>query len=180
MTEETIIYTYTIDASDKINFVSAEWLQFAAENDAAELTKAKVMGKSIWNFISGGAVRRVYQDLIVALRSNSSEVVLPLRLDSPSIVRDMELRVSAQVADEIEFEGRIVSHRKRSEVAVLSREAERSDETVSICSFCRRVEVEAQWVELGTKSLPKGFGSGPAVPRLNEIVCPECDGRLRR
>ena len=61
-------YMYVIDASDRITFVSPEWLRFAETNEAPELTEANVVGKPIWDFVTGADTRTFYEAIYHNLR----------------------------------------------------------------------------------------------------------------
>ena len=78
---------YRIDASDTITYVNPEWIRFAEANDAPDLTADAVVGKSIWAFIHGADTQSLYKELFRNLRSHPSEIMIPFRCDSPTIIR---------------------------------------------------------------------------------------------
>lgn len=169
-----IRYVYRIDAADTITFVSPEWLRFAAENDAPELTKSAVIGQPIWRFIVGDEVRRLYADLFRDLRARPAEVTVPFHCDSPTLVRHMILGLRSHGGGEIECEGRLLRFESREPVDVLSRLTGRSAESLPICSLCRRLQVEGEWVDVGVAVVRRRLFSGAPMPRLAETVCGEC------
>ena len=57
------MYEYVIDDSDCIVFVSPNWLTFAAENAAPQLTETTVLGMPIWSYIADTDCREVYRML---------------------------------------------------------------------------------------------------------------------
>ena len=44
-------YVYRIDDKDVITFVDQDWLQFAQENDAPDLTSENVIGSNLLDFV---------------------------------------------------------------------------------------------------------------------------------
>jgi hypothetical protein len=142
MAESLERYVYRIDASDTITFVSPEWLRFAEENEAPELTEAAVIGKTIWRFITGIETRILYEDLFGGLRARRSEIIIPFQCDSPTVIRRMSLTLRSLGTGGIECEGRLLQVKTREPVAILSRWAARSDESIQICSLCRFLLVQ--------------------------------------
>jgi len=53
---------YRIDAADIIEDVNDAWARFAIENDAPSLA-TEVIGRSIWDYISGPEVRHIYESV---------------------------------------------------------------------------------------------------------------------
>ena len=169
---------YRIDASDTITYVSPQWIRFAEANDAPDLTADAVVGKPIWAFINGADTQSLYKELFRNLRSHPSEIIIPFRCDSPSIVRHMSLTLGSLRAKGIEFEGRILQEEVRKPVALLSKRAARSRESIEICSLCRRLFVHGEWIEVTEAIVRRRLFNYDPVPRLEETVCLECRTRL--
>lgn len=169
-------YVYRLDAADTIAFVSPEWLRFAAENEAPELTEAAVVGRPIWQFITGEETRVLYADLFRDLRRRPAEIVVPFRCDSPALIRHMSLELRSWDGGEIECEGRLLRAERREPVDVLSRWGERSAESLPVCSLCRRLLVQGEWLDAGAAIVRKRLFSVAPLPCLAETVCPECGG----
>ena len=167
-------YVYRLDEMDTIRFVSPSWLRFAQENDAAELNEDRVLGRLIWDFVSGVEVRRLYATLFSSLRSRRQEIVVPFRCDSPGIVRLMELTLRPLPPAGIELEGRLLEERTRKPVSLFSRGLERSPEVIPICGLCRRLLVQSRWLEAEQAIARARLLDGALLPRLVESVCPEC------
>ena len=174
MSEPSARYTYGIDPSDVITHVDTEWLRFAQDNEALELTAAYVLGKPIWRFIFGADVQRIYWELFRHMRSRPTEHIIPFRCDSPTVIRHMELTVRSLVNGAIEFEGRLLQREAREGVNALSRRARRSNESIPICSICRRFLSENEWIEVGSVIVRRRLFNAEPIPRLEETVCPDC------
>ena len=167
-------YLYRLDSSNRITFVSPEWLRFAEANEAPELTEACVVGKSIWDFITGEEVRTLYAAPYRNLRSHRAEIDIPFRCDSPTVIRQMTLTLRSLEAGAIECEGRLVWAQTRESVTVLVRDATRSHELVPICGLCRRVFVQGEWVEVHEAIARRRLFNVAPVPRLEETICRNC------
>nr|MBS0021223.1 hypothetical protein [Gammaproteobacteria bacterium] len=178
MTNSSERYTYGINPSDVITWVSDEWLRFAQENDAPELSVAHVIGQSLWRFIVGADVQRIYQELFRSLRSKRAELIIPFRCDSPTVVRHMELTLRSPGNGVLEFEGRLLRHEMREPVSVFYRHAQRSNESISICSLCRRLLWQKEWIDVGAMIVRRRLFNTEPIPRLDETVCPDCRSKL--
>ena len=164
---------YSIDADDKICAVGGLWEAFAAENDAVAMEEHNVVGKSIWQFFSGAATRKLYEELFDKLRSTKVEVTIPFRCDSPWVIRQMELRLKSGPMRSIHAEGLLCAKIEREEVRVLARDAKRTTRRVAVCSVCRLFFVGGHWVE-ARAALARHLLCAPEVPELDEVVCPTC------
>ncbi len=178
MTNSSECYNYGINPADVITWVSDEWLRFAQENDAPELSVAHVVGQSLWRFVVGADVQQIYRELFRSLRSKRAEVIIPFRCDSPAVIRHMELTLRSPGNGVIEFEGRLLRHETRDPVSVLSRHAQRSNESISICSLCRRLLWQKEWIDVGAMIVRRRLFSTEPIPRLDETVCPDCQSKL--
>jgi len=157
-----------------ISFVSPEWVRFAQANEAPELTEEQVVGKPVWDFITGKEARALYQQLYSTLRSRRSEMFIPFRCDSPTQVRHMTLTLRSLGARGIECEGRLDRIETREPVALLSRGVARSQESIPICSLCRRMAILEEWLDVRAAIVRKRLLSAITFPRLEESVCPDC------
>jgi hypothetical protein len=173
-TETPSYYVYRIDASDVLSFVSPEWVHFAQSNEAPELTEANVVGKPIWDFITGEVARTLYGSLFSNLRSRRGEMAIPFRCDAPSAVRHMTLTLRSMNGRAIECEGRLDRIEPREPVAILSRGVARSQDSIPICSLCRRMAIFEEWLEVRAAIVRKRLFNAMSLPRLEETVCPEC------
>jgi hypothetical protein len=168
-------YVYVLDALDRITFVSPEWLRFAQANEAPELTEARVVGKPIWDFIAGTDSCNFYAAIYHNLRYRGFAITIPFRCDSPTVVRQMSLTLRPLPAGAIECEGILLQAKTREPITILFRWVARSDESIPICSLCRRLSVLGEWMELREAVIRKRLVNIAPVPRLEETVCPTCN-----
>jgi hypothetical protein len=55
---------YAVDAENRIVAVGRRrWDRFAVENGAPELRAEKIIGRNLFEFVSGSEVRQIYSDL---------------------------------------------------------------------------------------------------------------------
>jgi hypothetical protein len=166
---------YRIDSKDQIVHVGGQWQSFAEENGAPHLEASRVLGTSLWSFVAGENVRRLYTELFRTLRSGRRELIVPFNCDSATIVRHMTLKMRSLSGGVIELEGRVTSTRERPPVHLLDWERHRSERQLPICSFCRRVTDGDEWLELESAVVRERLLAGNLVPKLRETVCPDCE-----
>jgi hypothetical protein len=168
-------YLYRLDSADRITFVSPEWLRFAETNDAPELTTDRVVGKPIWQFITGADTRKFYKAIYRNLRFRRAAITIPFRCDSPSAVRQMSMVLRLQDAGVIECDSMLLDAQPRAPITILFRWAVRSDEMIPICSLCRRLSVQGEWMDIRVAVDRWQHLNSTPVPRLGETVCPVCN-----
>ncbi len=167
-------YVYRIDDKDVITFVDQDWLQFAQENDAPDLTLEKVIGSKLLDFVEDIATRTLYQNLFYCLRANCSLSLIPYRCDSPTILREFDLVIKAFENGEIEFRSIIVKIRNNDYNPLLDISAPRSKQVFEICSFCRKVLFpDKTWNSL-ERALTRVTMNDLVLPKVINSVCPKC------
>jgi hypothetical protein len=168
-------FSYRINSEDQVIYVNREWLQFAKENDAPELTERTVLGTKIWRYIAGEATRRLYSELFSSLRNNKTELTLPFNCDSPGLIRNMTLTLRSFEGGSIELECRLNSVLERNYVGLFDRQVERSEDSVQICSLCRKLHVDGEWVSINNVIGRKRWFTSVPLPQLEESVCSSCE-----
>jgi hypothetical protein len=74
-------FIWIIDDADKIVHVNDDWLAFAGENTAPQLTASLVLDQPIWRFINGQETIYLYKQIFGRLRAGKTPRSAPLRLD---------------------------------------------------------------------------------------------------
>jgi hypothetical protein len=87
----------------------------------------------------------------------------------------MNLTLRQLPEGKIECEGVLLQVRSREPITVLFRWVTRTDESIPICSLCRRLSVQGEWLELHDAVTRAGIVNASPVPRLEETVCPTCN-----
>ena len=178
LSEEPSITTYRIDADDVIRDVDAEWLEFAELNDTPDLSRERVVGRSLWDFIAGAEVEHLFRMIFERCRERSSGARVPFRCDSPTRIRRMILAVEPRPNRGLEVTSVLLGAEDRDYVSLLDASVHRSEELLFICSWCKRIELpDDGWTEVepGVRKLDL-FGA-TALPQLSHSICPECEAR---
>jgi hypothetical protein len=167
--------TYSIGSTDTITSVNSAWLRFAQENGTPELTADFVIGKPLWDFIAGGETRYLYQLVLERVRTNDTPVILPFRCDSPGIRRHMRLVISPLHEGNVQLDAVLVSEERRPSLALLDPQAPRSDQVLTLCSWCKRARVtRSEWVEPEDAIARLDLFGPPSLPQLSHGICDQC------
>lgn len=176
MTSAASNFVYRIDAADAITYVSPAWLRFAHENDAPELSEENVLGSSLWSHVTGNHTRRLYELLFHSLRTSRQEMAMPFNCDSPTAVRHMTLTLRGLGGGAIELEGRVNLIQDRPYTPLFDRRVTRSEAAIAVCSVCRKLHVEGDWVAVDKAVGRQRWLTTAPVPKLDESLCPVCHG----
>ncbi|HEY0390640.1 MAG TPA: hypothetical protein VGC63_02910 [Solirubrobacterales bacterium] len=166
--------SYAIDEHDHLIKVDQGYYRFAEENGWAEAGSS--LGRSLWDYVAGPDLKKLQRLLIRRIRDEVGDVELTCRCDGPQVRREMDVRIVARPG------GRVVlfSARLRSEEArdlpqlLLDPDAPRNDDTLKMCGWCDRFEVDGEWVEVEEAAKRLGLFNRSELPTLVHGVCPDC------
>lgn len=171
-------FTYRIDGNDCINYVSKEWVDFAQENGAPELTESNVIGKSLWGFISDSDTRQIYQELLKKTRAHNTDQKIEFSCDTPGIARLMQIRMTPVGNDLIEFACVTVEEKYRTPIILLNGKSGTGTELVKMCSWCKKIYLSGKWWELDEAiNLSAAFSVSPP-PSITHGICGGCKTKL--
>ncbi len=127
--------------------MGSEWDIFALENDAPELIGSKVIGRPLFDFISGNVTQQFVQALLQVVRSGKKSIELEYRCDSPTERRLMHMRVTLEESGLVHFVNTLLGSESRKNKILISRATQRGKNTTVRCSMCNLVKPLKDWVE---------------------------------
>jgi len=157
--------------------VSSAWEAFARANDAPDLSPARVVGSSLWDWVSGAEVQHVYRALFTRLRTQPRTLRVPFRCDSPALRRFMELALSAMPDGGVRCEARLLRAEQRTPVPLLEAGLERGEAFLAMCSWCKRARSDGAWLEL-EQAIAAFDLLDDAPPWLTHTICDACEARV--
>lgn len=165
------------------------WEAFAVENGATELAEEKnLLGRNIFEFISGEEVRTAYAKIMAELRLDDTKpVILPCRCDSPAAKREQRMAITPLRMDGFVgflYQVILVDELVRPPLDILDFKAVRAAMAevarlplVAMCSYCQEVRSsEAQddedgvWIE-ASEYYRRG---GKSKVQISHTICPSC------
>jgi hypothetical protein len=172
-------FVYRIDAEGRICFVNPAWQAFAAEN-GWQVGAAQVLGSELMAFITDARTRHLYGLLIQRVRESGRLARFGYRCDAPDCRRLMEMQMHYDDArQQVEFRSRVALIERREPVVLFDPTiANRTDDIVSVCSWCKAVLADQAWVEVEEAVIRLELFSVDALPRISHGICPDCSERI--
>lgn len=173
------LFVYQIDAGDVITAVNDAWDEFALENEAPHLTRQGVIGRPLWDFITGEETQHLYRALFQRVREGKRPISIPFRCDAPDCRRHMEMHMIPDKAGGITFTTRVLRLEKRPAVRLLEQGAPRSPDFVTMCGWCKKVRLpDDRWAEVEEAIRVLHLFDERVVPQISHGICPECHDRV--
>lgn len=168
-------FDYAIDGNNVIVSLGEDWLRFARENGAPELSRESVIGHCLWEYVAGEATRQLYEVMFRRVRDEGRMLVLPFRCDSPERFRFMQLAIESGEGRELRLSGRLLREQVRPLLKLLDRLVVRSSDPLAICSVCLRVQIlGTTWVEAEEAVERLDLFASSELPPLDYRVCGNC------
>jgi hypothetical protein len=163
--------SYAIDDRDRLIRLDEGYYRFAAENgwDGADGS----LGRPLWDFVAGEDVRKVLRLLVRRIRDGVRDVELTCRCDGPDVTREMDVRIAATSSGRgVLFSARVRSEAERDRQSLLDPEAPRGEDSLPMCAWCDRFEVDGEWVEAEEAARRLELFRRREMPALDHTVCP--------
>lgn len=171
---------YRIDAANRIVEVDSGWDCFATANGASHLTLERLRGRPLLEFFADQRLRYIYQLLIDSVREHGGARRLPFRCDGPECRRYMELNIRGTSSGFVDFCTRLVKEEPRQKVKLLMEDVTRDESFLTICSWCKKVKVDAQkWLEVEQAIAHLDLFYAQRLPALTHGICQGCLEDLR-
>lgn len=170
---------YRIDSGDGIVFVSDQWDRFAANNAGDNVRSTEVLGHSLWDYIGDMTTQQIYRQIIKRSREGI-EVGFTLRCDSPDCRRVLRMDIRQTDDGTVEFRSRVISEEPRPAVSLLDSRQPRTDDLISVCSWCERVLVDGRWVSVEDAITALGLFQQDELPALTHGMCQDCSESMNK
>jgi hypothetical protein len=169
--------TYVIDDRDRLIRLDSGFHLFAGAN--AWPDSAAVLGRSLWDFVAGTAMRNLQRTLVRRIRNETRSVELPFRCDGPSRRREMVIAICpSQAGRLVEFKTRVRNEEARTFQPLLDPGAEHGEGEVVMCGWCDRFEVGGDWVEVEEAAARLKLFQRSESPTVSHGVCRRCSEML--
>lgn len=136
-----------------------------------------MLGRPIWEFMGGEEVRHLFRILFSRVREEGRSIRVPFRCDAPEARRwqSLEFKPAAEPDGGIDVLVRNLHEEARSPVRILDPGADRSEETLVMCAWCRRARVDGDdWVEIEVAAERLGLFDVERAPAISHGICPDC------
>lgn len=138
---------YCLDNKNIIVSVSNNWNNFAEENDGLSIFSENVIGKSIWDFISGNTTKMWLDCIFQLARLRKSKIEKTYRCDSPDIKRYMKMIIIPDIDGFLKIEHQIMSTEVQETPVFIYASPTKNDKFKKRCSVCGRILQDNCWYE---------------------------------
>lgn len=172
---DNLCIIYHIDRQGIITYLSDEWQVFADNNQAGQLSAANVLNRPLFDFITDIKCLYLYELLIDVVRKSYRPVKFSFRCDSPDKRRFMDMEITQTPAGSTQFRSCIVKEESRQPVALLDSCVKRIDESITICSMCKKVRISShEWLEIEKAIEHLQLFNTQVLPKLAHGLCLHC------
>jgi hypothetical protein len=163
---------YTIDADDRLVLLNPAAVSVFAP---AASSAAALLGRSIWDFIPGSQIRQLWQVLYSRARAAGVPVFVPMRDDTPSLRRLVDLELHPLADRSIQHIYECVWTEARPAIALLDPDYPRDERSLPSCTWCRRIQVRfGVWEEIEQAQQTLRIEAVESLPTLKPAVCANC------
>jgi hypothetical protein len=163
---------YTIDVDDRLALINPAAVNVFAPSggDAAAL-----LGRSVWDFIPGTQIRQLWQVLYSRVRAVGVPMFVPMRADTPSLRRLVDLELHPLADRSIQHIYECVWTEARPAIALLDPAYPRDQRSLPSCAWCRRIQVRlGVWEEIEQAQQTLKIEAVETLPTLKPAVCVSC------
>jgi hypothetical protein len=170
---------YTVDADDRLALVNAAALSLFGE--VASGGSQPLLGRSVWDFIPAAPIRQLWQVLYSRVRAVGAPVFVPMRADTPSLRRLVDLELHPLADRSIQHIYECVWTEARPAIALLDPAYPRDQRSLPSCAWCRRIQVGfGVWQEIEQAQQTLRIEAVESLPTLKPVVCASCKQSLLR
>lgn len=162
--------SYTLDAFGHIVDVTGDWDDFAQRNHAHDASGNQILGKKLWNFVSGADTVSYLNAIFFFTRRTGKEFAMNCRCDGPNVARLMKMRVIPGANSLLMVKHQLLAcgpHKFDPELSAM-----RHRFATARCSMCAKIEVGGEWIDPFAKISDQDAS-------IDHKVCPECRRKTR-
>lgn len=172
-TEKTL--SYRIDADNHISWLSDNWLDYSGLNGITEhCLPASLIGRPLLSCFADARTVHLYTLFLDAVRASGQSIILNLRCDSPSMRRLYRLEIRPLAEAGVEFNSTMLWSEHREAVRMLRADHNLSELRLLICSFCKKVCLNGEWLEVEQVTQQLRLFEAEKMPALLSGCCPDC------
>jgi hypothetical protein len=170
---------YAIDCKDRITWLNPAWIAQARRDGLDSLKVDALVGRPIWDYVSGNKVRLLWLALYEKVRVIRAPVFVPLRADTPGERRLIDLELHPLANGAILHVSECLWTEARSPVHLLKADCLRDSRQLDHCAWCNRIQVRfGVWEEVEQAEQTLGLKSADSLPMLQMAVCATCQNSV--
>ena len=139
---------YLLDCDDRVTKLCPHWSEQARQRMALKLDDEMVLGRSLWDFVQGGATQRLYDTLIQQARRTGRKLSFNYRGDSPDTIRYMRMILLPGYHGIVRFRSELLHEQTRQRAVYFTHAPFPRHPELLQCSLCHRLEHNGRWYTL--------------------------------
>ncbi|MCX8012650.1 MAG: hypothetical protein N3A64_05820 [Desulfobacterota bacterium] len=164
---------YRLNSQDKIIFVNEEWDLFAIANGGEAVTSARVLYRSIRDFITDLTTRELYLQIMQRVRHGRS-IKFTFRCDSPAFRRLLEMNIHPGEDSSVEYFTRTLVEERQKYLVLSPTTTANSDDFLRSCSWCKKIFLDGSWLEVEEAVAQRQIFHHPFLPPITHGICEQC------
>lgn len=170
---------YWIDAEDRLIKVSETWDTFAENNDGRAVVSEAVIGKRLWQFVTGDITRMWVETVINRARFLNQPIEKEYRCDSPDEKRYMQMSIVPEENEVLCVVHKLLKTEKLPTKICFEGKRVAKPGYVQRCSICNRLHIDNAWREVDL-AVKERYIDAPGPVIVFYGVCDECVAALPR
>ena len=159
---------YLLNSMNHIVSVGGQWDEFAADNNAADAMKHKVVGKSIWDCIGDANIKDYLDEIFTACRSQRKPVYMFFRCGIEKKNDLFKFSELADIDDNILVGAKLIPNTfNLLGPKVITSENDFDVTSHVCCASCHALKYKDVWINLFPLESENEIG-------INYTICPDC------
>ena len=169
---------YVLDRHDRVARLCPYWSSVARERMAVGLDEEFVLGRSVWDFVHGGAIQRLYDALLGQARRTGRMIAFNYRGDSPGDLRYMRMVLQPGPNGTVRFRSELLHDQPRQRAVYFTHVAYPCHPDLMQCGLCQKLEHLGRWYTV-EEALTQSDVIDELFPtEVGDTVCDSCLTKL--
>lgn len=169
---------YRLDRADRVTRLCPQWSELARQRMALRLDEEMVLGRSLWDFVQGGATQRVYDALIQEARRTGRKLTFNYRGDSPGTIRYMRMTLLPGYQGIVRFRSELLHEQSRQRAVYFTHAAYPKRPELLQCGLCNRFDHNGRWHTLDDLLRQTDLIDELMPTEVGDTVCDGCVTRI--
>jgi|GEM_PF-2243643 len=165
---------YLLDLHDCVTQVCPQWSRVARDRMAFSLDDEMVLGRSVWDFVHGGATQRLYDALIHHVRRTGRKVEFAYRGDSPGTIRYMRMLLLPAPHGSVRFRSELLHEQSRQRCVYFTHAAYPRHPELLQCGMCQKLECNGRWYTVGEALSYTDLIDELLPTEVGDTICESC------
>ena len=171
---------YLLSRDDRIERVCDAWSEAAALRMGLRLDAERVIGRSVWDFINGGATMRLYDALFHHVRTTGRRAGFAYRGDSPGAIRYMRMHLLPGPGDRVHLRSELLHEQPRPREVYFAHVDYRRHPDLLQCSLCQKLNANGRWYTV-SEALEHTDLLDTLMPvEVGDTVCTCCCNKVKQ